>query len=972
MSFFWFQRTGGEEAWREATSEHRARVLAEIRPAFVTVLDASVIPETGWSREQYDEVKYSGPFYIDWDAETIDDAIKSFHVTLAKLQEMELDLDSVRMYATGGRGFHLEIPEQVFMPKVAKAGVNNLPGIYREMAMELFVENMDMRVYTGRRGRMWRVPGVKRDNGKYKVPLTQSQALAMTSELYDKLCAEPRAEPTRSLPGPNFALTAMYVKCQDRVVKGVKNRGKTAKDKEILAQFKGEFPKSIQRIMTGEGIAQGVGFNRIAMQLAITAHAVGKSADDLVKGCEALIKNHQSDGRYSSPRRRRQALIEMWHYTNESDAYSYSRGGIRSIVVPDFPTGDLDGPSSANAVGYVPEDIEDTDDGLTDEGREEIDHAASALLEGVSIYRTGVFKRTADGPRPLSNVAFIKPAITIDTDDGMMLGIESDIMTDGQPCGRHLIPAKTFQSKANLNAFCSGRGGIFSGTDNQASVLGLLLQRSAKKGNRMIYAVRREGLDLIQNPLDRSKVDLDAVWVGPERVLTHREGIAYKYSPLVGNTPVFNNDLHCVTQALTDTPDTRQVIGSLLEMNSKATVAQLLGWFVSCFHKQYYQRGFEQFPLLHPNGPAGSGKTMTVNLLGRLFHNTSHPKNMSAGQGTLLPFKHAWSSSASIPLIIDEYKPAELRQDRVDFLLQSFRLAYNQASTATGGVNRGAAESSFRDITEYAFSAPTVFLGEQQETQTAVAQRCVAVPISPEESREHTGGYEIAKAGAHVLPQLGRLLLSMTMGSKDKDGKWLIQPQTVQTRTDALKPIIKSLRESMSYSVHDRQIFNLAVVLEGLNFLDDALGMVFGDTFSAQLDSLKQTVHDNKENMQATVMGEAAKVINDMALISRTEPEESEYALREGYEYIVTDDHVEILLREAFIKYFAWNKRKGFSPLYPTPESFITAMTKFPPVVDKLCLSSPLRKGAQAKIFRFSTKKLTSEGVEGFRSKATD
>ena len=86
MSFFWYQRTGGEEAWHEALSDHRSKVLAEIRPAFVTVLDASVVPETGWSREQYDEVKYSGPFYIDWDAETIEDAITAFHVTLAKLK----------------------------------------------------------------------------------------------------------------------------------------------------------------------------------------------------------------------------------------------------------------------------------------------------------------------------------------------------------------------------------------------------------------------------------------------------------------------------------------------------------------------------------------------------------------------------------------------------------------------------------------------------------------------------------------------------------------------------------------------------------------------------------------------------------------------------------------------------------------------------------------------------------------------
>lgn len=972
MSFFWYQRTGGEEAWHEALSDHRSKVLAEIRPAFVTVLDASVVPETGWSREQYDEVKYSGPFYIDWDAETIEDAITAFHVTLAKLKEMDVNLDALRLYATGGRGFHLEIPQQVFVPKITKAGVNHLPGIYREMAMDLFTEFMDMRVYTGRRGRMWRTCGVKRSNGLYKVPLTTSEALAMTSELYAELCAAPRLEPERAEPTPNMGLTALYVKSVDKVTKGVKNRPKAAKDLELLSQFKGDFPGSIKKIMQGEGLASGIGFNRIAMQLAIVANSLGKTSDDLVKACEGLIKNHSSDGRYNSPRKRRQALVDLWNYTQGSDAYSYSRGGIRSLVTPDFATGDLDGLNGSGGVGHVPESFDDESDELPEEQREEIQAAASTLLEGISMHPSGIFKRTSEGPRQLSNISFVKPSVTLDGQDGLTLGIEVDILSDGARCGRQLVPARTFQSRANLSAFCAGRGGIFSGSDTQAGVIGLMLQRAAKKGNRMIYIVRREGLDLVQNPLDRSTPDLDAVWVGAESVLTHREGVNYRYSPLVGTNAVFNTDLQCVKEPLKDNQDARDFMHALLSVNSPTVVAQMLGWFVSCFHKQFYQRAFDQFPLLHPNGPAGSGKTLTTNLLARMFHNTSKPVNMAAGAGTLLPFKHAWSSSASIPLIIDEYKPSELRQDRTDFLLQGFRLAYNQASTASGGIHRGAAESSFRDITEYSYSAPTVFLGESQETQTAVVQRCVPVSFNPEDTKAYTAQFEQAKAAAKFLPQLGRLLLSLTMGVKDADGGWRVEPQTVASREAALVPIMAGLRASMSPTVHDRQIFNLAVVLEGLNFLSNALTVVFGPEFSRDLDVLKQSVHDHKADLQVSVMSEAAKVLNDMALISRTEPEESEYALREGFEYVVVDGYVEILLRETFVKYYAWSRRKGFTPLYPTPESFITAMAKFPALMDKLCLGSPLRKGALSRVFRFSISKLTAEGVEGFRSKATD
>lgn len=970
MSYFWFQRTGGEEAWHEALSTHRSKVLAEIKPAFTTILDASLSPEPGWGREQYDEVKYSGPFYIDWDAQSIEEAIKGFHLFCAKMQEHEVDLHSVSIYATGGRGFHMEIPQGVFMGKVPKAGVSHLPGIYREMAMELLVDHMDMRVYTARKGRMWRTPGVQRSNGKYKVPLTVEQALSVTPETYDELCSEPRLEPERTTPELNMALSTLYVKCQERVAKGVKGRAKSAKDKELLTKFKGDFPPSIKRFMAGEGLAEGIGFNRIALQLAITAHAVGKSAEDLVKSCEGLIKNHQSDGRYSSPRRRREALIELWHYTNESDAYSYSRGGVKSLAAPGFPTGDLDGLDSSAIAGRVPESFDTAEESIPDDVSDELSGASDTLLEGMTITRDGVYKRTSEGYKMLSNIAFTSPAIMVDSEDTLTLGVEAELYSDGRNIGRHLLPSRVFQSRSALSAFCSGRNGIFSGTDTQAGVLQLMMQRKAREGKRVIYVVHREGLDLIQNPEDRSKPDLDVVWAAPERVLSYRDDIQYRFQPKLSTNDQFKTDIH-LCEAIADTPDTREWLKALFTMNSPEVVAQMLGWFVSCFHKQFYIRAFSQFPLLHPNGPAGSGKTLTTTLMARMFHNTSQPSVRAAGILTDFSMRSMWASSASVPLILDEYKPAEFRPGRHDFLLQHFRLVYNQGLSAMGGISRGNADSSFRDVTEFAFSAPTVYLGESQEMQTAVVQRSIPLHFNPEDSRSHTSMFDKAYAGARLMPQLGRAVLALTMGVKH-EGRMLSPAETVEGRAEALRPQIAALRSSFDRSVHDRQVFNLAVVLEGLNYLDRVLQGRFGDVFRGDMDRLRQSIHDHKADIQVSVMSEAAKALNDMSLISRTEEPDSEFSMREGFEYVIVDGHIDILMREAFVKYFAWAKRKGFTPLYTGPESFITAMGKFPAVQDKLCLGSPLRKSAQSRIFRFSLVKLAAEGVEGFRSKLTD
>ena len=123
-------------------------------------------PDTD-TREDIDALKYSGPMYFDLDGEDIETVIEKAKNLMGKLiGDYDFNPNALRMYATGGRGFHFEIPWETFIPKPSKQGISRLPAIYREMAYELYVDTLDMRVYSARKGRMWRTPGVKRENGK--------------------------------------------------------------------------------------------------------------------------------------------------------------------------------------------------------------------------------------------------------------------------------------------------------------------------------------------------------------------------------------------------------------------------------------------------------------------------------------------------------------------------------------------------------------------------------------------------------------------------------------------------------------------------------------------------------------------------------------------------------------------------------------------------------------------------------------
>lgn len=962
MASFWFQLTGGEDAWLEATSEHRQKILRERRPAFMTVLDAHSSPDASWDREEYAKMRYSGPFYQDFDAEDISETIPQFQKFLANLKDMGVNLHCLRLYATGGRGFHIEIPEPVFMSKVPKTGVTALPYVYREMAMSLVVDTLDLRVYTGRRGRMWRTMGVERSkggvpSGRYKVPITVDEALAMTPELYDEVCSHcVTSEPVRDLPELSPSLEALFVNSQAKIEKASKGRAKAGADVALLARFKGQFPPTVEMVMRGENLMPGTGFQKLSMQLAIVANALGKTADQLVEACAGLCKTHEGNSdRYGSPRKRKEELRRMWDYTHDNPCYSYSKGGIRSLVMPDVPTGDLDGLNSAAGVGSV---TEEEDDEMTPELASELTASGAALLEGLMITYAGVHKRTAEGAKDISNIGFQKVSILRDVDDLSVLGFEANLSCDKKPVGRRTLTQKDFMSRAALNAVCASFGGVFNGSDSQAGVVSVMLRRAAEKKGRVVYAVHKEGLDIVQSPVVTDRVQKDTIWVHEDRVVTDNAEAGYVYKSSYGSAAAFKADVHNAPP-LVNTPETLAWMRHLLKINEPTVVAQMLGWFVSCFHKQHYHLAFNQFPLLHPNGPAGSGKTQTTLLLSRLNYFTVEPVMRSAGtQSKEFALKVLMSSSASIPLILDEYKPSEMGHIRTDFLLQCFRLAYNQGYGASGGIAKGSASSSFRDVTEFSFSTPIVFMAEAQEMQTAIVQRSLPVHFDQSDAVAHTEHFDAAVAGQKHLSELGRVLLKYAYR------------ETVESRRAALEPIRDDLRKAFQNGIHDRQVYNLAIVLAGLNFLDDVLGTVFGDALKGDMAVLKAAVYNSKADFTSVAMSEPAKVLNDVSMITRTEDSESEFSILEGREYVVLDGHVDILMRETFVKYFSWCKRKGFTPYYASAEAFMVAMGKFPATVDKLCMGSPLRKNGQARIFRFNLEKLTPEGVEMFKSKS--
>lgn len=950
MYFYW--QPTKDDQWQAQDAGLRERLIEDKKPPFVTVLDIETPITDSMSADEIAKVKYSGPFYIDLDNDDHTLVIEKFKALLAKLEDLAVDLDCVGLFATGGRGFHIEIPMACFMDKPRALPL--LPAVYKEMAWipKLMVETLDLRVYSAKKGRMWRVPNVQRDNGKYKVQITPTEAKSMTPELYVAITSEPRKGWKLEKPSLSVDLAGIWTVAKAKVEEAVKRRKSSPESKklqqELISSFKGDFPPSLLKVMRGE-VQSAVGFNQTAMQIAITAHALGKKREDVLQACEGLLEKHQSDSRrYASRRAREDELLHQYDYMEGNPCYSFSRGAVKSILPESEPGNDLDGlGEEENSV--VTKAIEDE--------YAEFDQLAA----GVDILTTGVVVRTAEGARRICDVSFQSPLRQKGL-GGEIVAFDVAISVRGSKPHREVIPIDIFQSKTKLSYWCSVRGGTYQGSDAQAIGILRRLQTMARDGDDE-YLLSLEGLCLLEDP--QRPGNLDLVWVSPEGVLSSKmleDGTpavktTYKYRGVYNAKGVFRSDLHHCPMPGEGDPRLQETIDALLELNSPYVMGAVLGWGVAAFHRQIFHYTHDAFPLLGVYGQAGAGKSTLIEALTHLYTWKRKIVPVQAGSSTPYGIKVQMLSSASLPVVLEEFKPREMTRNKYEMFKGMFRSAYNMQQT----VNGGGAEDP-KALQQSVLSAPIVYVGEAQETETAIMERTVTVPLSRGEvEKRYKYGTIIRARRGDEIPKLGRAILA---ASEHID---------VDEFREAVEGNISTVWKATNNPTSSTRILtNTAIVLTGMDALEAVLQDLFPGRYTDKLAEMRQCVIDQSKEHAANVMSEAAKVIHSLAYISLNESYEvsPDVALKQGEDYFVGPDgsYVDLRMRTCYVKYVTWCRRRGFIPLFDNEEAFIRGLQHHVSLVDRAPESPVIRAASPgALVFRFNVNRLEQEGVDRFR-----
>lgn len=939
-SFYCFYQLKAKDPWSLALASERENIQTELKPELMTILDVDSAFETDMTAEDFDKLRYKGPMYFDFDSASLDEVIPQFQKLLVDLKGKGVNLDSLRLFCSGGKGFHIEMPPMILMGKMPPQGILGLPHIYREVAHELFVETLDLRVYTAKKGRQWRCPNVERSSGTYKVQITAAEALDITPERYAELVAGPRPLfPTES-PTFNSELGLIFSKAKDKVELNAKRRKTKKATVNELKKFGGQWPEALKGVLNGTSLRENTGWNKVCIQLSVVADNLGKKEEDLLADAEGLIDTYQGDSeRYGSVRKRRQALSEMFRYIQGNPCYEYSVGGVLSLLTKeaqdthDLSNGEYTPPSEPEE-GVPPEEVEDA--------------------SKVKVSKSGIYAKEEFGWRKICDMG-ISGVMQLRNLDDEVVGYEADLHIEGHKTERGFMTLGMFMSKAAFQGFTMSKSVSMQGSDSHASMVSDILRKRVTKMGEITYVVQSEGIDLVIPPGAKGMDEAEIVWASPAGVISTRD-TKYRYRPTMDAKHAFNSDLALAPDL---SPEDRDLVFHLLNLNSTENMAKLIGWFSAAFLCPIFRRYYKQFPSLQVYGQAGAGKSRTVSLLNHLNYYLQQPSELAVAGQTQFPIISAIASSSSIPVVFEEMKPRELSKTMYDFMLNVFRTNYGANMIARGSLSK---DSGNREpvVNKFANRAPTVFVGEALEVQSAVLERCIVVSLSKQDRHGrgvHDKWLEVNQF--HELGKIGKALMECTLA---------LNVSEFCKEFSALKEeLLEQLPEEGSKREDKvRPIYNLAVALMGLRFFQKVLNRTFGTEFDEQLNHMQATLMGNVDEHIPEIRSEASKVLDTMAQLSKIE--DVTFKLQRGREYTVDGDNIDIKLKPAYARYMKYMRSLGLMPLYDTDSAFIAAMSRYEGTKARACPDNQeLFDSPFEVIYRFSAAHLEKEEVEPFK-----
>ena len=329
--------------WKEE-AEKRPWKYIDMSPEKLSAAVADGAMFTTWTEFEWEpgngkgEPKRYGWLPLDFDEKqnpqnALDDMRSLCLIYLPEIHDV--DANCIRFYASGSKGFHAIIPSWVF----GCAGHPYLPLIYKRMiarfVSDLNLKTLDMSLYCMGKGKMFRLPNIKRSIGTYKVPLTIQEVMQLDAQELFEFTRAPRKIDTVSVEiTPSESLKNLY----DRAAQDVENLQASVSEPmpaEQLKQLKSSPAPCIKFILENNPQkTQTFNFNRAVMLLVNYFQDVGLSHDEACKACRAFLETYPHSETYSTPKARLDHFNAEWKYMLKNIGYFFSCERAEGLQMP--------------------------------------------------------------------------------------------------------------------------------------------------------------------------------------------------------------------------------------------------------------------------------------------------------------------------------------------------------------------------------------------------------------------------------------------------------------------------------------------------------------------------------------------------------------------------------------------------------------------------------------------------------------
>ena len=326
-------------------------------------------------------------------------------------------------------------------------------------------------------------------------------------------------------------------------------------------------------------------------------------------------------------------------------------------------------------------------------------HIVGEITEDLDHY----FRQRDDEIEILSSFVLV-PKARILTEDGEM--IVGEARTDkGAVIPDIALPLHAFHSRKDFLRHLPSPDLQWTGDDaNTQGVLRALAQRKVPRqpGTKMLGYYEGDG---------------KSYWVCPKGAIVESGFVdpsPVTYVPSDG--PLDGKVEYPIVDDVTFLRVAHQVFDLLPKANKPRVMVPIIGWFCATPVKPRFMRVVRSFPELCVHGPAGSGKSSLLCDVMWPLLGIADGEAFSATE-TDFAMIRALTSTRSIPIIIDEYKPFDMPRDRLKTLHRLMRRLYRGEAERRGRADQG--------LNKYPLQAPLCLAGESRPTEAAILERLV-------------------------------------------------------------------------------------------------------------------------------------------------------------------------------------------------------------------------------------------------------